>query len=424
MMRQRIMKLFGLALVAGVALVACGIPDSTGPSTTQTTTKPQSSTTDPADELAAAKQRWSENGPDTYWLRLVNDCGECDPSMREPQTAVIWAGEPTGSDRRTVEDLFAEIDAAIAEGRNVEVSYHPELGHPTEISIDMQDRAFDGGYHLLIEDLITGLPGEDVALDALEEARSSWQDERPEAYEFRTTIHCECEIDGRIRTLVDGNRIVDWEVDYQQETDTPISPLTIDMMFDDLAEMLSLSEGIESDGVRFTGSASYHPEMGYPTWIGLDIEILDPDSELAFLPPRLVFSVDQFTPVEPADDFEPVTEAEQALSRWEASGPVSYRYELRIHDVEDASFTDPYVVTVSDGAIAVVEYQGEPVDDYPTMALPIDVLLDYLIEQAASGDTVDGLYDEELGYPVFIVVRDAVTARPELLSIHELTPID
>lgn len=414
------MRLSGLLIVLALVVSACGSPAPAESSTTSSS--PKTTSAGPAADLEAARQLWSANGPDTYWVRLVNDCGECDPSMSEPQTIVVWAGQPTGPARRSVESMFTDIDAAIAQGRNVEVSYHPELGHPTEISIDMQDRAFDGGRHLIIEYLGPGLPGEDVALDALEEARALWHDTRPEAYEFRTTTHCECEIDGTIRTRVDGDRIVDWEVVFADESGVQASPITIDEMFDDLAELLSAAEGIETDGLRITGSAVYHPELGYPTWIGLDIEVLDPDSELAFLPPRLVFANDQFTAVEPADDFDPVTDVDYARTRWEDAALASYRYELRIHDIEDASYTDPYLVTVVDGTVDSVEYQGRLIDDPPSFALPITMLFDLMEDRVRSGDTVEALYHDELGYPVFVSIEDTSTEAPEVFSIHELTP--
>jgi hypothetical protein len=403
-----------IATIAAIA-TACGVPSSNAPSTTATTTAPTTSSADPAVELAAARQRWEKTGPDTYWLELVNDCGECDPAMREPRTVVVWSGRPVGSGNHTVESLFSQVETAIAEGRNVEVSYHAATGHPTEISIDMQDRAFDGGHHLLVEDLVAGLPGQDVGIEALEEARSIWENGRPEAYEYRTTIHCDCEIDGRIRTQVEGNRIIDWDVDYRQKTDTTISPLTIDMMFDDLAEMLSLAEGVEADGVRFTGSAAYDADLGYPTWIGLDIEVLDPDSELAFLPSRIVFAVDQFLPVQTSPDS--LTELEDARALWKTSAFNSYRYELRIHDIENASYSDPYVIDVVNGAVVSVEHEGAVVEP-ATFALPIIDVFDVIDEAMRQGQAVETLYHDELGYPVFF----SNAATSEVFSIHALTP--
>lgn len=412
------MKPIGTIVAMAMIVAACGVAASNVSSTSTPTALSTTLPTDPAGELAAAQQRWQETGPDTYWLELINDCGECAPSMRAPQTLVVWSGKPVGPEQHTVESLFAQIETAIAEGRDVEISYHPEMGYPTEISIDMQDRAFDGGHHLLIGDLVTGLPGQVVAIDTLEEARGTWESNRPEAYQYRTTIHCDCEIDGSIRTQVEGTRIVDWDVDYQQETDTSISPLTIDMMFDDLAEMLSLSEGVEADGVRFTGSAVYDSDLGYPIWIGLDIEILDPNSEFAFLPPRLVFTVDEFVPVE--TDTAPATKLEQARMSWEAAGIESYRFELRIHDIEEASYTDAYVVEVTGGTVTSVEHNGHLVDDPPPSAMPIVELFDLIDEKTSRGESVAILYHDQLGYPVFVGMDDS----SETFSIHELAPND
>lgn len=416
------MRFVGSVAALALVLVSC----STGAGTTSTmgTTPERGSSNDPAVELSAARQRWQETGPDTYWYQLVDDCGECDPSSRLPRRVVIWSGEPTGPNQQTVQSLFAEIETAIEQGRNVEVSYNPDSGHPTDIGFDMQDRVVDGGYHLLVEDLAAGLPGDEVALDRLEQARRVWESQRPDAYEFRTSIHCDCDIAGTIWTRVEQSRIVDWNVELVEEPGTQISPITIDMMFDDLAEMLSLAEGVVEEGVRFTGSAAYHPELGYPTWVGLDIEILDPTSELAQLPPRLVFSIEGFALVEGNTDRSASSELEDARALWEAAGLSDYRYELTLHDIESASFTDPYTITVEHGVVVRVESQGRMVDDIPPTALPVEMILDLIEERIADGDTVDALYNSQLGHPAFAAIRESPEGTSVLaFSIHQLTPL-
>ena len=341
-----------MRLGAGIAVLvlvvsACGGAGIGTPTTPPTAPPTTIRPADPRSQLEEARLRWSEAAPDTYWYQLVDDCGECDPSSRLPQTNVIWSGEPTGSRHRSIGSLFDDIEIAIEQGRTVEVIYDTDLGHPVDIWFDMQDRAFDGGYHVLIEDLTEGLPGDEMAGDRLEQARNLWESTRPEAYEFYTSIHCDCEIAGTIWTRIEGDRIVDWSVEFGDEPETRISPISIDTMFEDLEEMTSLAEGVVEEGIRFTGSAAYDSQYGFPVWVGLDIEVLDPDSELAELPPRLVFSIEDFTPVEVSEPGEALTDLEGAQALWESAGPSDYRYEMTLHDIENASFTDPITVTVS-----------------------------------------------------------------------------
>lgn len=418
------MRFTGTIAALALVVASCGAPQigtPTTPDTAPTTTVPPD---DPGADLDAARQLWRESGLDTYWYRLIDDCGECDPSSRLPRTVVVWSGEATGTNQKTIESMFEEIEVAIEQGRTVEVLYDPDLGHPTDIGFDMEDRAFDGGYHLLVEDLVTGLPGDGMASEHLEEARELWESTKPEAYEFYMSIHCDCELAGTIWTRVEGDRIADWSVELSAEPDTQISPITVDIMFDDLAEMMSLAEGIVEEGVRFTGSAAYDPQYGFPMWVGLDIEILDPTSELAELPPRLVFMIEDFTPVEPSDGLESLDELEKARAVWAVAGLSDYRYDMTLHDIENASFTDPYTVTVAGGVVVRVESKGRVVDDVPAPVLSIDMVFDLLVRWIADGITVDALFHSKLGYPVFVAARDSrIPDFVQSFSIDRLTPL-
>lgn len=414
-----------VAVVMAVILAACGVPDTGTPHTVAPTTGMPAPTTPPAAdaaaELSAAQRLWSEMGPESYTYQLVDDCGECDPSMRLPQRVVVWSGQATGRDQPTIQSLFADIDEALSQGREVAVTYDPTLGHPTDIGFDMQDRAFDGGYHLLVQGLSPGLPGSEVAVDGLETARALWQTSRPDGYEFTMSIHCDCDIAGTIWTRVEEDRIVDWEVEFAEEPGTQISPITVDVMFDDLAEMFSLVDGVVTDGVRFTGSAEYDAVLGYPTWVGLDIEVLDPTSDLAVLPPRLIFSIDDFTAVDGGSGPTAAEDLVEARGLWDESGLTSYSYELRIHDIVNASFSEAYVVTISDDVVASVESAVGTADTIPPTANTIDALFDLIGEALAKGETVEALYHHDLGYPVFVAIRDPDDpSAPMAFSIHNL----
>ncbi|HVR77045.1 MAG TPA: DUF6174 domain-containing protein [Acidimicrobiia bacterium] len=405
-------------ILAAVLLVACGAATGGTSTTNAPPQAPETTATTlaeegPGDALAAARERWAEAGLDTYRFTIEDDCGECDPDG--PRQVVVWDAETSAGAQPTVDGLFTQIEAAITEKRDVEVAYHPNLGHPVEIWIDREARAYDGGTHLLVRDLQAGLPGDQVSLDRLDQARLLWEGEGPRSYEFRVSIGCDCPLAGTIWERVEAGRIADWRVEYDDGVGGDISPITIDQMFSDLVLMLSSAEGVVAGGARFTGSADYHPELGYPVWVGLDIEVLEPGSELSELPPRLVFSIDHLVAVdEPEDDSDDLTAARE---RWEAAGIDDYRYQLTVHDILEASFSEPYLITVVGGEVAAVE-PGDPGLDF---SLTIDGLFDLAEEEAASGAVVDGLYDQTLGYPVFLAMRDAASTQTTLLiSIQDL----
>lgn len=127
-------------LLAGCAVLLAACASTAGPQT-------------PSDDLGSARETWAATGLHSYRFIFENDCGECLPSMGEPREVVVRAGATASPDDPTVETLFAAIEEAIAAGSSVEVSYHPVLGHPTEMWIDREARAYDGGTHWLIRDL-------------------------------------------------------------------------------------------------------------------------------------------------------------------------------------------------------------------------------------------------------------------------------
>lgn len=413
-------RFVGLLVIVVLFLASCG-PTETGPTTS---TGPAATTTTQGElqDLHLARQLWAAESLSSYNFVFENDCGECDPVRRLPKKVVVWDGIPGVARQPTVESLFSQIEAAIEGGRNVEVKYDSDLGHPEEISIDMQTRPVDGGIHLLVSSLERGLPGEDISVGALEEARKKWDVTRPEAYQFTTAIGCDCRLAGEMWARVEGRRILEWDVIFDDGAGDEITAITIDQMFDDLHRMLISADGVVEEGIRFTGSAEYDPDLGYPLWVGLDIEILDPESELAYLPPRLVFAINHFEPIdEPGQSAAP--ELEAARRSWQDTGLADYVYELTIHDIVSASFSDPYVVTVEGGVVTRVEHDGREVSDGEAPILPIEGLFELIEAEMGGGDRVDVLYHYDLGYPVFVGVSEPGSGDSSLvMSISLLEP--
>ncbi len=413
------MKKLAAVTLIGLTVAACATPALNGPNTTApgplpVTTVPP--TTD-APPQATPQQRWEAAAIDDYHFTFLDDCGEC--AQLPPRQVVVWGAEVIEADRSapSVADVFAVIGQAETDGRPVEVEYHPELGYPTDVWIDRPDRAFDGGTHWILADLAAGLPGDPVSVEELKAAQTRWDAAGPDSYEYRWSVVCDCPLDGTIRTRVEDGQVIDWEVEFGGPDTPSVTPITVDTMLSDLADLFGSAEGVEVEGVRFAGAARYHPEFGYPEWVGLDVEVLDASSDLAILAPRIVFIVTEFETVEPATMNDDLAAARE---RWVSTGLDSYSYQLTSHDVEAGSFSDPFRVTVADGAVVSVTLEGIETELPDLPAYPIDELFDLLAEWMASGINIQVLYHDQLGHPVLVMV--GLDDRTLAFSIDQLSP--
>ena len=109
-------------------------------------------------ELEAAEERWDRFGPDSYVYALSRICFcplEYTMPVRvrvEQDVAVDWIFVATGEPvPESMEHLFPPIDGlfeilrrAYAEDADeVQVSYHPTLGYPTDFGIDYDEQVAD-----------------------------------------------------------------------------------------------------------------------------------------------------------------------------------------------------------------------------------------------------------------------------------------
>ena len=118
------------------------------------------SATAPADELAAARRQWTENGPQSYSYTLARSC-ECLPEQTGPVVITVQDGAvvsrvyaSTGTPVATayqslfpsIEGVFDLVDEAIRQGaEQLDVDYHRTLGYPVNIAINLHLRPVDGG---------------------------------------------------------------------------------------------------------------------------------------------------------------------------------------------------------------------------------------------------------------------------------------
>ena len=121
-----------------------------------------SSSTGPADSLAAARARWARNAPTAYSYTIQRSC-ECLAETAGPVTVVVRSGAVESRQYVSsggsvaaqyapifpaVEGLFAIIDNAIKNGtKPLTTQYDPTLGYPTRIALG--DPAVDAPLYIV-----------------------------------------------------------------------------------------------------------------------------------------------------------------------------------------------------------------------------------------------------------------------------------
>jgi hypothetical protein len=398
---MRVLLVAGVLALAGCAVDA--VPATGEPAVTST-----SVVADGYAALDEARGKWAAVGFDSYHYEFENDCGECGPLLSAPREVVVWDADRFDPVRSSpsVEQMFDEIEAALDEGLNTDVVYDEELGYPVEVDIDGDSRPVDGGIRWLVHTLEPGLPGDDVSLSDISAAEQLWKAKRPDAYEYTLTVWCDCPLNGSVVTRIDGDRIVSYDILYDESLGGSITPIAVDDMFSDLEDLMASVGGVVEDGIRFTGSARFDPLLGYPVWVGLDIEVLRDDPVLEELPTRLVVTMTDLRPIDvdrAAGQVE-LSALEEAVGRWAAAGVDTYSYELTIHAMATADYTGPFAVEIIDGEIVSVTRDGSPVSPEVAAGYRVEQIFD-MIREAIAGDVeVAVLYNQVLGYPVLVQI--------------------
>ncbi len=304
----------GLVAVIVMLTAGCGATEESAVETLSSTDPPATVGSEPVDgepaivepsddeplaALQAARQRWAAAGIDDHTLVVQNDCGECDPAERAVGEVVTWGGQTYASGPTlTVEGVFTRIEEALADGREVVATYDETTGYPSDVRIDPSLAEVDGGTHLIIHDVREGLPGQAFSSSSLEDAMATWAATHPPSYEYVLTVACGgCPFEGRLYARVVGDKVVEQIFEPAGDSGEEASGETIDELFRDLSDLFSSDGGLVDSGVLINGTAEYDPDYGYPNWIGLDLEILEPDEWNQQLPPRLVYMISRFTPL-------------------------------------------------------------------------------------------------------------------------------
>jgi hypothetical protein len=134
-------------IVAAALTAACGNPFS------------------PSEELGDARDKWESQGIASYEMTVREICF-CPIELGGPFRVTVvndrvanveYLGAGTGIEPHddiplTVEDLFATVDAALREADDVEVTYDPTYGFPSDIEVDRIENAIDDEVYYEVRD--------------------------------------------------------------------------------------------------------------------------------------------------------------------------------------------------------------------------------------------------------------------------------
>ena len=107
-----------------------------------------------ASQYRDARTRWRQAAIQDYRFTLQRHC-ECPPEWSAPTEVTVRdglvssatiEGVPAPEDAAlTIAALFHEIATALNEPVATAVTYHPELGYPLDVQLDLEAIAVDGG---------------------------------------------------------------------------------------------------------------------------------------------------------------------------------------------------------------------------------------------------------------------------------------
>lgn len=127
---------------------------------------------------------------------------------------------------------------------------------------------------------------EDERLDDLAAARSQWIADAPGAYDFTYLRSCFCPDVFPARVYVDDgvvNLVVDLESSLPLPTERNDDFPTVDQLFNELDELIRLEP--------FELEVRYDPELGYPSYVNVDIEERMVDEEFSYTVEDLIASI-------------------------------------------------------------------------------------------------------------------------------------
>ncbi|GMH39744.1 hypothetical protein BSKO_07642 [Bryopsis sp. KO-2023] len=296
---------------------------------------------------------------------------------------------------------------------------------------------------ILFASAVSAQVDSNAILKELKRNRNKWRTFGLRTYKLKERQSCFCtpESLGPFDVTVVNDQIT--EVTFSADSNLPGSPnpnaknflLTIEGAFTRVEE--SVSKGVARATVK------YDANFGYITnfFIDFDERIADEEQSFTFelltpvgpvipLPPVPTPPVVPVPPVIPVPVPTPSPKDPRAnltlkinRQKWKALGPKSYKYRLRRLCFCFGGFTGPFLITVKDGKIVDVVFEGEgPTPDnidVPT----IDGLFDIIEESIPTVDSITVEYDRKLGFPLNIsidriklAIDDEITYTAEIVE--------
>lgn len=235
-------------------------------------------------KLNQALETWSENGHAQYSFGYLMQC-ECyfgpwdiDVENGDLVSFVVEDGDADSPPPySTIEDIFNEIEATIAEGRiPVRVRYDEETGVPREYIWNEPEIPVDGGFTWTLETFDpeeTG-PDRDAMRDDLDAARRRWVVAELPDYDYTYEISCFCVSNGPFEVQVRSGAIVSItgppDENLTDEFLDDVVP-SIDEFFATIEEAIGDAESI---------SMTYDSEFGNPTVVDVDYSSRAEDDEI------------------------------------------------------------------------------------------------------------------------------------------------
>ena len=225
----------------------------------------------------------------------------------------------------------------------------------------------------------------------LDQARSLWDSNRPDSYQFKYSLVCECD-SGPWVVRVESNGISSAKhVGIKQLFDAPYE--SVDDIFDEIQAQL--------DDGRFPVKVSYDSELGYPE------EYVFNEPELA-VDGGFILNVSEFVPNPPPGDSAEYERYVEALAKWTEAGITSYEFTFSRGCFCPVEYVGPYVATVTDGTVASATYNGVDLleiellraTSYGERVLTVDEVFAEIARAILEADSMDVTYHPELGYPL------------------------
>lgn len=227
--------------------------------------------------------------------------------------------------------------------------------------------------------------------DLLDAARSLWDSNRPDSYQFKYSLLCECDLGP-------------WVVHVDSDGNSSAKPVgsepladnsyhSLDDIFDEIQAQL--------DSNRFPVKVTYDRELGYP------VEYILNEPELA-VDGGFILSVSDFVSDPPPGDSAEYDRYAEALAKWTEAEITSYDFTFSRGCFCPVEFVGPYEATVTDRVVTSATYNGVDLLEidllqaasYGDRVLTVDEVFAEIARAILEADSRAIEYHPELGYPV------------------------